>query len=190
MNQQQLLFLVSWLCIYLELLQNSYSFPLLEKMIRATSASHRTESSYAFFSSPFLRLAKVTCLLILFSILFSSTLPLPILSSTTEAHKSTKPLSIFLSALSSHLFLSTNPYIYPLHTHTHTHAGTDTLPICIYSPRYILLHKGLPVLFSFFFFFFVDFILHENSTSGERNDQVEERCLVRLWARWRFYQKR
>ena len=48
-------------------------------MMRATSASHRTESSYAFFNRPFLRLANVTCLLILFSILFSSTLPLPIL---------------------------------------------------------------------------------------------------------------
>ena len=44
----------------------------------ATSASQRTESSQAFFKSPFLRFAKVTCLLILFSILFSSTLPLPI----------------------------------------------------------------------------------------------------------------
>ena len=63
---------------YLELLQNSYCFPLLEKMMRATSASHRTESSYAFFKRPFLLFANVTCLLILFSILFNSTLPLPI----------------------------------------------------------------------------------------------------------------
>lgn len=63
---------------YLELLQNSNSFPLLEKMMRATSASHRTESSYAFFKTPPLLFANVTCLLIVFSILFSSTLPLPI----------------------------------------------------------------------------------------------------------------
>ena len=65
---------------YLEVLQNSQSLPRLEKIIRATSASQRTESSQAFLRSPFLRFANVTCLFILFSILFSSTLPLPISS--------------------------------------------------------------------------------------------------------------
>ncbi|MQM06021.1 hypothetical protein Taro_038838 [Colocasia esculenta] len=44
----------------------------------ATSASQRTEISCAFFSSPDRRLEKVTCRLILFSILFSCTFPLPI----------------------------------------------------------------------------------------------------------------
>ncbi|RRT40049.1 hypothetical protein B296_00043861 [Ensete ventricosum] len=43
----------------------------------ATSASHSTDSSCAFFSSPQRRFAKLTCLFILFSILFSSTFPLP-----------------------------------------------------------------------------------------------------------------
>lgn len=66
--------------INLELLQNSQSFPRVEKMMRETSASQRTESSQAFLRRPLRRLAKVTCLLILFSILFSSTLPLPICS--------------------------------------------------------------------------------------------------------------
>jgi hypothetical protein len=60
--------------------------------MRATSASQRTESSYAFLSSPFLLLANVTCLLILFSIRLSSTLPLPI--------------SLSLSLSLSHSFLS------------------------------------------------------------------------------------
>ncbi|CAA6662934.1 unnamed protein product [Spirodela intermedia] len=48
--------------------------------MRATSASHRTEISCAFFSSPDLRFEKVTCRLMLFSILLSCTFPLPILS--------------------------------------------------------------------------------------------------------------
>lgn len=51
-------------------LENSYSFPLGEKMMSATSASQRTDSSNAFLSSPFLRFEKVTCLLVAFSILF------------------------------------------------------------------------------------------------------------------------
>ena len=61
-------------------LPNSESFPRLEKMIRATSASHSTESSKAFLSKPFLRFEKVTWRLILFSILSNTTLPLPMLS--------------------------------------------------------------------------------------------------------------
>lgn len=89
-----LLFL--FLCYYLELLQNSQSFPLLEKMMRATSASQSTESSYAFLRRPFLLLAKVTCLLILFSILFNSTLPLPIFSGKMKKRTKGKASS-FLS---------------------------------------------------------------------------------------------
>jgi len=46
--------------------------------MRATSASQSTEISRAFFSKPDLLFEKETCLLILFSILFNSTLPLPI----------------------------------------------------------------------------------------------------------------
>ncbi|KAJ0860814.1 hypothetical protein HanRHA438_Chr13g0627691 [Helianthus annuus] len=46
-------------------------------MMRPTSASQRTDSSYAFLSKPFRRFEKVTCRFILFSIRFSSTLPLP-----------------------------------------------------------------------------------------------------------------
>ncbi|RWW44227.1 hypothetical protein BHE74_00050105 [Ensete ventricosum] len=63
------------------LLQNSKRRrPRLEKMMSATSTSHSTDSSYAFFSSPLRRFAKVTCRLTLFLILFSSTFPLlPIL---------------------------------------------------------------------------------------------------------------
>ena len=41
-------------------LENSYSLPFGEKMITATWASHRTDSSYAFFRSPFLRFENVT----------------------------------------------------------------------------------------------------------------------------------
>lgn len=62
---------------YLEL-ENSKSFPFWEKMIKATSTSQRTESSYAFFRSPTLRFEKVTCLLVAFSIRFISTFPLTI----------------------------------------------------------------------------------------------------------------
>lgn len=67
-----------YIYIYLGLLQNSNRRPRLEKMMSPTSASHKTDSSYAFLSSPLRRFANVTCRLILFSILFNSTLPLPI----------------------------------------------------------------------------------------------------------------
>lgn len=59
-------------------LLNSQSLPPVEKIMRETSASQRTESSQAFLSKPLFLLEKVTCLVILFSILFTSTLPLPI----------------------------------------------------------------------------------------------------------------
>ncbi|CAA6657337.1 unnamed protein product [Spirodela intermedia] len=60
-------------------------------MIRATSASQRTEISCAFFSSPDRRFEKVTCRLILFSILFSCTLPLPIPPTKPKADRSPPP---------------------------------------------------------------------------------------------------
>ena len=50
-------------------LANWKSFPLLEKMMRPTSASHRTERSCAFFIKPPLRFENVTCLVVAFSIL-------------------------------------------------------------------------------------------------------------------------
>ncbi|CAA6665697.1 unnamed protein product [Spirodela intermedia] len=56
--------------------------------MRATSASHSTDNSYAFLNRPLRRLQKVnrplrrlqkvTCLLVVFSILFISIFPLPI----------------------------------------------------------------------------------------------------------------
>jgi Fe2+ transport system protein B len=52
---------------YLEL-ENSKSFPVAEKIMSATSASQRTESSSAFFKSPRLLLEKVTCLAVTLSI--------------------------------------------------------------------------------------------------------------------------
>ena len=67
----------------------------------ATSASQSTESSYAFLRRPLRRLEKVTCRLILISMRFSSTLPLPISDrSTPEPHSSTKPVAN--QAASSH----------------------------------------------------------------------------------------
>lgn len=66
-------------CTYQESVAYSKSFPFVEKTIKATSASQSTEISWAFFNKPDLLFEKVTCLLILFSILFSWILPLPIL---------------------------------------------------------------------------------------------------------------
>lgn len=66
--------------------------------------------------------------------------------------------SLFNKPLSKFLFFSQlTPIlicIFYIYTHTHIHAGIDTLPICIYSLRYILLHKGSPcdVLFLFLIF--------------------------------------
>lgn len=56
---------------YQESVEYSKSLPLVEKTINATSASQSTEISWAFFNNPDLRFENVTCLLILFSILFS-----------------------------------------------------------------------------------------------------------------------
>ncbi len=67
-----------WWCSYLPELANSKSFPVLEKTISATSASHSTASSCAFFNKPPRLLENVTCLLVAFSIFFISIFPLPI----------------------------------------------------------------------------------------------------------------
>jgi len=67
-------------------LEYSKSLPLVEKIMRATSASQSTEISCAFFNKPDLLFEKVTCLLILFSILFNCTLPLPIFGWITITH--------------------------------------------------------------------------------------------------------
>jgi len=53
--------------VYLEL-EYSKSLPVAEKMIRAISASHRTESSAAFLKIPLLLFEKVTCLAVMLSI--------------------------------------------------------------------------------------------------------------------------
>jgi len=67
-------------------LEYSKSLPLVEKTMRATSASQSTEISWAFLSKPDLLFENVTCLLILFSILFNCTLPLPILYHHTNTY--------------------------------------------------------------------------------------------------------
>lgn len=69
----------------------------------ATSASHKTEISCAFFNKPDLRLEKVTCLLILFSILFNCTLPLPILNSNHNQESNSKIQKPNLKSLKSFL---------------------------------------------------------------------------------------
>lgn len=48
-------------------LEYSKSLPVEEKMMRATSASHKTESSSAFLINPLLLFEKVTCLAVAFS---------------------------------------------------------------------------------------------------------------------------
>eukprot|EP00250_Pteridium_aquilinum_P034880 c8259_g1_i1 orf=1-252(-) len=53
---------------YLEL-ANWKSFPLPEKTMTPTSASHNTDKSCAFFNSPPWRFENVTCLVVTFSIL-------------------------------------------------------------------------------------------------------------------------
>jgi hypothetical protein len=46
---------------YHDELQNLKRRPRLEKMMRVTSASQSSKSSYAFLSSPFRRLVNITC---------------------------------------------------------------------------------------------------------------------------------
>lgn len=60
------------------MLENSWSLPVLEKIITPTSASHKIASSFAFFSNPLLLFENVTCLLVELSILLITILPLPI----------------------------------------------------------------------------------------------------------------
>ena len=55
----------------------SWSLPLSEKTISATSASQSTASSRAFLARPRSRFEKVTCRLTLFSIRRTTTLPRP-----------------------------------------------------------------------------------------------------------------
>lgn len=59
-------------------LQYSYNFPELEKTMIPIWASHSTESSWVFLNNPTLRFAKVTCLVVRFSILEIDTLLRPI----------------------------------------------------------------------------------------------------------------
>lgn len=69
-----------------------------EKTIRATSTSHSTESSNAFFRSPFLRFENVTCLLVVFSILLICVFPLTILSLSLERKKKKKTKTLLAEA--------------------------------------------------------------------------------------------
>lgn len=66
-------------------LEYSKSLPVAEKMIRATSASQRTESSSAFLKIPLRLLEKVTCLAVALSIfliwIFSLAISLRLLAS-------------------------------------------------------------------------------------------------------------
>lgn len=66
--------------------QYSVSLPLLEKTISPICASQSTESSWVFFINPDRRFENVTCLLVLFSILFTSIFPLPIITSSLSTH--------------------------------------------------------------------------------------------------------
>lgn len=91
--------------MYLESVEYSNSFPLWEKTIKATSASQRTEISWAFLSNPVLLLEKVTCLLILFSMRFNCTFPLPMDSLSL----SLLLLFFFLSLISFFFYLSVEP---------------------------------------------------------------------------------
>lgn len=62
-----------------EALEYSKSLPVLEKIMSPSSASQRTDNSWTFLSRPPLRLEKVTCLLVVFSILLISIFPRPML---------------------------------------------------------------------------------------------------------------
>ncbi|RWV89488.1 hypothetical protein GW17_00048358 [Ensete ventricosum] len=56
-------------------------------MTRPTSASQRMASSLAFFSSPFRRFEKVTCRLVVLSILRITIFPLPMIHDYTYSHQ-------------------------------------------------------------------------------------------------------
>ena len=75
--------------------------PLEEKIMRASSASQRTESSKAFLRSPFRRFENVTCRLVAFSILLIWVFPLTIflfLLRKTPPGKNNKNKNRFLNA--------------------------------------------------------------------------------------------
>jgi hypothetical protein len=69
----------SWIAneFYYLQLQYCVSFPDGENMMRPTSMSHNTDSSYAFLISPLRRLEYVTCLFVGFSIFLISNFTLP-----------------------------------------------------------------------------------------------------------------
>lgn len=92
-------------------------FPVLEKMMIPICASQSTESSFVFLMRPPLLLEKVTCLVVVFSILFISIFP--------------RPMSQFPSTLS----FSLNPY-----THYHT-------KIQVKENLYIYVHVNQPFEF-------------------------------------------
>lgn len=83
-------------------LEKSWRRPVLEKMMRATSASQRMASSFAFLMSPFRRFEKVTCLLVLLSIRRITIFPLPI--SPSLFLSSLQYLVIYPSIRSSNYF--------------------------------------------------------------------------------------
>lgn len=96
------LWMIDYTYTYLEL-ANSKSLSLVEKMIRATSASQRTESSKAFFSSPFRRLEKVTCLLVAFSILLICVFPRTIFTSLLYTFIYTKTQHFLIKSSTSQM---------------------------------------------------------------------------------------
>lgn len=75
----------------LEELQYSKSLPLVQNMMRVTSASQRMASSSAFLKSPLLLLEKVSCLAAASSIFFIFILsPTVISGSPTQTHDKEK----------------------------------------------------------------------------------------------------
>jgi hypothetical protein len=71
------------------------SFPMLEKMMNATSTSHNTVSLCAFFNRASWRLENVTCQLVGFSVLLISIFPRPI-SSSSSSWRSRSAVSVLL----------------------------------------------------------------------------------------------
>ncbi|RWW56475.1 hypothetical protein BHE74_00036827 [Ensete ventricosum] len=98
--------------------------------MRATSASQRTEISWAFFSSPDRRLEKVTWRLILFSIRFSCTLPLPISIDRSTQKRSSERDGEYSSRKKGGL-IETGGKERP------TLSSSDWLPLCANSPAIV-----------------------------------------------------
>lgn len=131
--------MVWYICTYQESLEYWKSLPLVEKTMRATSASQRTEISCAFFSNPDLLFENVTCLLILFSILFNCTLPLPIsLSHYMIYYSSTNLLSLSFTFIYHHKLVLINT--------PHTHIYMDVhLSLSFYSLNPLSLSLSLSI---------------------------------------------